>query len=81
MLGDHKPRVVFHCIYKHCEDSRFLEDLNSTELLLKTDDPNKNYSFIAKKFLNVVNRQAPLKKEILRDISIPFMKKYILEAN
>ena len=49
-----KPKIVFNRNCLHFEDSRFLEDLNSTDFSLNTDDPNKNYNFITDKFLNVV---------------------------
>ena len=70
-----KPKIVFHRNYKHFEDSRFPEDLNSTDLLLNTDDPNENYNLITDKFLNVVNRNAPLKKKMLRGNQAPFLIK------
>ena len=70
-----KPKIVFYRNYKHFEDSRFLEDLNSTDFSLNTDDPNENYNFITDKFLNVVNRHAPLKKKTLRGNQAPFLTK------
>ena len=70
-----KPKIVFYRNYKHFEDSRFLEDLNSTDFSLNTDDPNENYNFITDKFLNVVNRHAPLKKKTLRGNKAPFLLK------
>ena len=38
-----RPTIVFYRSYKHFEDSRFLEDLNSTDFSLNTDDPNEYY--------------------------------------
>ena len=58
-----KPKIVFFRNYKRFEDSKFLEDLNSTDFSLNTDDPNENYNFIIDKFLNVVSRHAPPKKK------------------
>ena len=60
-----KPKIVFYRNYKHFEGNRFLEDVNSPDFSLNTDDPNENYNFISDKFLKVVNRHAPLKKKTL----------------
>ena len=68
-----KPKIVFYRNYKHFEDSRFLEDLNSADVSLNTDDPNENYNFITDKFSNVVNKHAPLKKKTLRGNQAPFL--------
>ena len=70
-----KPEIISYRNYKHFEDIRFLEDLNSTDVSLNTDEPNENYSFITDKFLNVVNRHAPLKKKTLRGNQAPFLTK------
>ena len=70
-----KPKIVFYRNFKHFEDSGFLEDLNNTDVLLNTDDPNENCNFITDKFLNVVNRHAPLKKKTLRGNQAPFLTK------
>ena len=48
--------------YKQLEESRFLEDLKSTDLLLKTNDPNKNYNFITKRFLEPTEENKGLYK-------------------
>ena len=68
-----KPKIVFYRNYKHFEDSRFLEDLNSADVSLNTDDPNENYNFITDKFSNVVNKHAPLKKKTLRGNQAQFL--------
>ena len=70
-----KPKIVFYLNYKHFEDSRFLEDLHSTEFSLETDDPNKNYNFTTEKFLDVVNKHEPPKEKTLRGNQAPFMTK------
>ena len=70
-----EAKIVFYRNYKHFEDSRFLEHLYSTEISLETYDPNKNDNFITEKFLNVVNWQAPLKKETLRGNQASVMTK------
>ena len=57
-----KPKIVFYQNYKHFEDSRFLEDLKSTDFSLNIDDPNENCNFITDKFFNVVNKRAPLRE-------------------
>ena len=44
-------KKVSYSNYKEWEESRFLEDLKSTELSLKTGDPKENYNFITAKFL------------------------------
>ena len=60
-----KPKIVFYRNYKHFEDSRFLEDLISTDFSFSTDYPNENYNFITDKFLNVVNRHTTLTRKTL----------------
>ena len=72
-----KSKIAFYRNYKHFEDRKFLEDLNSTDFSLNTDDPNENYNFITDKFLKVVNRHAPLKKKILRGNHAPLLTKEI----
>ena len=61
-----KPKIIFCRNYKHFEDSRFLEDLNSTDFSLNKDNLNENYNFITEKFFSAVKRHVPLKKKILR---------------
>ena len=61
--------------YKYSEDSRFLENPNSIDFSLNADDPNENYNFITDKFLNVVNRHAPMKKKTLKGNQAPFLTK------
>ena len=72
-----KSKIAFYRNYKHFEDRKFLEDLNSTDFSLNTDDPNENYNFITDKFLKVVNRHAPLKEKILRGNHAPLLTKEI----
>ena len=72
-----KPKIVFYRNYKHFDERRFLEDLNSTDFSVNTDDPNKNYNFITDKLLNIVNRDALLKKKTLRDNQALFYTKQL----
>ena len=44
-----KPKIVYHRNYKHFQDISFLEDLNSTDFPLNTDDPKENFHFITDK--------------------------------
>ena len=69
-----KQKIVFYRKYKHFEDSRFLEDLNSTDFSPNRDDPNELH-FITDKFLDVANRHAPLKRKTLSGNQAPFMSK------
>ena len=48
--------------YKKLEERRFLEDLKSTELLLKTYDPNEDYNFIMERFLEPTEENKGLYK-------------------
>ena len=50
-------------------------NLNSTEFSLNTDDPNEKYNFITDKFLNDVNRHAPLKQKMVRGNQALFFTK------
>ena len=70
-----KRKIAFYQNYKHFEDSKFLEDLNITDFSLNTDATNENYNFITDKFVNIVNRHAPLKKKTLRNNQAPFLTK------
>ena len=70
-----KPNIVFYHNYKHFEDSRFREDLNSKDFSLNTYDQKENYNFITDKFINVVNRHVPLKEKTLRGNQAPFLTK------
>ena len=45
-----KPKIVFYRNYKRFEDSRFLEDLNSTDFAINKDNPSENYNFINDNF-------------------------------
>ena len=40
-----KPKIIFYHNHTHFEDSRFLEDLNSTDFSLNKDNLNENYNF------------------------------------
>ena len=42
--------------YKQLEESRFLEDLKSKDLLLKTNDPNKITISLQRHFLNLLKK-------------------------
>ena len=62
-----KAKIIFCRNYKHFEDSRFLEDLNSTDFSLNKDNLKENYNFITEKFFSAVNRHVPLKKENIKE--------------
>ena len=69
-----EPKIFPYCNYKYL-------DLNGTEFLFKTVEPNKNYNFITEKFLDGVKRHATLKKKTLRGNQAPFMTKNNKEIN
>ena len=48
--------------YKKLEERRFLEDLKSTELWLKTYDPNEDDNFIMERFLKPTEENKGLYK-------------------
>ena len=70
-----KLNIVFYHNYKHFEDSRFREDLNSKDFSLNTYDQKENYNFITEKFISVVNRHVLLKEKTLRGNQAPFLTK------
>ena len=70
-----KPKVVTYRNYKKFDEQEFLNDLNSSNVSLKPDDPNQNYNTLTKVFADTVNKHAPLKKKTLRGNDAPFMNK------
>ena len=83
-----KPKIVYYRNYKNFNNSNFLKDLSNNTLFLDSDDPNENYNFLTKKFQEVVNRHATLKKKKKNcDEIMPLLlrknseKQYILEVD
>ena len=57
--------------YRKFHEEKFLNDLKETNIIMNEKDPNHNYQSLTKAFLTIVNKQAPLKKKIVRGNQAP----------
>ena len=69
-----KPREILYRSYKNYDDSAFKEDLKC-----KLVDCN-NYTEYEKRFVEVVNTHAPIKKRLVRANEVPYMTKALRKA-
>ena len=70
-----KPKVITYRNYKKFDENVFLNDLQKLETKLDEENSESSYSLISNKFLEVVNKHAPLKKKVLRGNHSPFVTK------
>ena len=70
-----RPKVITYRNYKQFREEKVLHDLKETNIIMNEKDPNKNYQFLTKTFLTIVNKHALLKKKIVRGNEAPFMTK------
>ena len=61
-------------ITKNFDQSKLIEDLINTAFLLKSDDPDENYSFLTKEYPNIAEKHALLREKCIRGDHAPFMK-------
>ena len=57
---------------KKFNEANFLNDVKNCDFNLKTDNPNENYDFLTNTSINIVNKNAPLKKKLIRGNQAPF---------
>ena len=75
-----KPKISYYRNYKNFNETRFLEDLENTNLRSISDDPNEKYNFLTTKFQELIDKHAPQKKKFLRGNHAPFMSKELRKA-
>ena len=61
--------------YKNFDESLFLNDLEKTVFLTNSNCPIENYQHLTENFLSIVEKHAPLKKEIVRGNQAPFVNR------
>ena len=61
-----RPKVITYRNYKKFDENVFLTDLQKLEIELDEENSESSYSLISNKFLEVINKHAPLKKNVLR---------------
>ena len=75
MLLNLKTKVTYYRSYKKFNESDFLCSLTKANFDFFKNDPNQNYNLLADKFFGIANKQAPLKKKIVRGNNAPFMNR------
>ena len=67
-----RPKTAYYRNYKKFNEANFLNNVKNYDFSLKADDPNENYDFLTKTFINIVNSHALLKKKFIRKNQAPF---------
>ena len=75
-----RPKVITHRNYKKFDENLFLNDLQKLDIKLDAENSQSSYLLISNKFLEVVNKHAPLKKKVLRGNHSPFVTKKFQKA-
>ena len=70
-----KTKVTYYRSYKKFNESDFLCSLKKANFDFFKNVPNQKYNLLADKFLGIANKQAPLKKKIVRGNNAPFMNR------
>ena len=70
-----RPKVINYRNYKKFDENIFLNNLQKLGIKLDEENSESSYSLISNKFLEVVNKHAPLKKKVLRGNHSPFVTK------
>ena len=70
-----RPKVITYRNYKKFDENVFLNDLQKLEIKVDEENSESSYSLISNKFLEVVNKHAPSKKNFLRGNHSPFVTK------
>ena len=70
-----KTKVIFYRSYKKFNESDILCSLKKANFDFLKNDPNQNYNLLTDKFLGIVNKHAPLKKNFVRGNDAPFMNR------
>ena len=64
MLSKLRTKVIYYRL-KIFNESNFLRGLKAANLAFFKKRPNQNYNILTDKFLGIVNKHAPLKKEFV----------------
>ena len=75
-----KAKVSYYRNYKNFDEHRFLNDLENTNFISISEDPDERYDYLTTKFPEVVDKHAPLKKKFVRGNQAPFMNKELRKA-
>ena len=75
-----KPKVSYYGNYKNFDEQRFLNDLENTNFISISEDPDEHYDYLTTKFHEVVDKHAPLKKKFVRGNHALFMNKELRKA-
>ena len=74
------PKTIYYRYYKNFDQSKFIEDLIYTDFSLQSDDSDKKYSFLTRKFSKIVEKHTPLIKKFIRGNHAPFINKELRQA-
>ena len=75
-----RPKVIKHRNYRNFDKNNFLNDLNNINVGLGKEDPEQCYDLSTSSFLEVVNKDAPLKKKTIRGNHASFVNKELRKA-
>ena len=67
-----RSKVITYRNYKKFDENVFRNDLQKLDIKLDEENSESSYSLLSNKFLEVVNKHAPLRKKILRGSHSPF---------
>ena len=70
-----RTKVIYYRSYKKFNESDFLCSLKKANFDFFKYDPNQNYNLLTGKFLDIVNKHAPLKKKFVRGDNASFMNR------
>ena len=59
-----KLKAIYYRDYKKINEQKFLEDVKNINFCFNSDDPNEKYELITDLFSKIVNKHAPLKKNL-----------------
>ena len=75
-----EPQIVHYRNYKNFNQTLFLEDLEKSNFLLNSQNPNDMFEFLLETLLKFVNKHAVLKNLILRGNNLPYINKEIRQS-
>ena len=74
-----KPKSIYYRNYRKINEQKFLEDVKNINFCFNSDDPNEKYELITDLFSKIINKHAPLKKN-LEGQAGTFINKELCEA-
>ena len=72
------PKAIYY--YKNFDESKFIEDLIYTDFSLQSDDSDKKYSFLTRKFSKIVEKHTLLWKKFISGNHAAFINKELRQA-